>query len=313
LISGNGSPAGVRSQPERPLIFRLPCHVPAAGKIIGRSSLMDDHCTALAEGVEAEFMYQYVSMAPPAIKSALGIATARIGGGVVLSVRDDPTGFWSKALGFGFDEPVTPDLMGRVIEFYRAQDSTGAVIQIAPAVLPSDWAEICAAYSLQPGSYVVKLACPVEDFWPGGRSDLRIERVGPETAREWASVTFRGFGMPEEGFAEMLAAGVENPDFHPFAAWDGDRMVAAANLFVHGSVGSLNSAATLPDHRDRGAQSALLTARALAATNAGCRRLVAETGLPVNGASNPSLNNMLRSGLRPLYSRQNWIWRPDLA
>jgi hypothetical protein len=30
-----------------------------------------------------------------------------LGGGVALAVRDDPTHFWSKALGFGFGRPVT--------------------------------------------------------------------------------------------------------------------------------------------------------------------------------------------------------------
>jgi hypothetical protein len=68
----------------------------------------------------------------PSTKSALGIATTRMGGGVVLSVREDVTGYWSKALGFGFSEPVTGALIDRVVDFYRAERSRGAVIQIAP-------------------------------------------------------------------------------------------------------------------------------------------------------------------------------------
>jgi hypothetical protein len=39
----------------------------------------EDELTAAGEGVEAQFMYQYVSMAPPPGKKHLGIATARIG------------------------------------------------------------------------------------------------------------------------------------------------------------------------------------------------------------------------------------------
>ncbi|MEV2271179.1 GNAT family N-acetyltransferase [Nonomuraea africana] len=271
---------------------------------------MEELPTALAEGIEAEFMYQYVSMAPPPMKSALGIATTRIGGGVATSVRNDPTEFWSKALGFGFDEPVTHDLIGRVVDFYRSQDSKVAVLQIAPSVLPPDWEEIRAAYNLRPGAYNVKLACPVETFWPG-ESKLDIRPVGPEAAMEWATVGLRGFGMPEEGLAEMLAGSNDHPDFHPFAAWDGDTMIATANLFIRGSIGSLNAGATLPEHRNQGAQSALLARRAMEAAAMGCSWLVAETGLPAQGAANPSLNNMLRAGLRPLYSRRDWIWRPD--
>jgi acetyltransferase (GNAT) family protein len=268
-----------------------------------------DELTAPAEGIEAEFMYQYVNSAPPAVKTRLGIATARIGGGVALSMRHDVTGYWSKALGFGFDEPVTEDVLANIVEFYRIQNSPGAVIQIAPGALPSNWEELRARYGITADSAWIKLTCPIEDFRPG-RSELRVARVDQGTAAEWASVTMRGFGMPEEGLADMLAASAANPDFRPFAAWDGDEMVATANLFVRGETASLNSGATLPGHQNQGAHSALLAARAKEAADAGCRTLVAETGKPAEGAVNPSLNNMLRSGLQPLYARQNWLWRP---
>jgi hypothetical protein len=65
------------------------------------------------------------------------------------------------------------------------------------------------------------------------------------------------------------------------------------------------------DKSNKGAQSALLAARAREAASTGCRWLVAETAKPAKGAVNPSLNNMLGSGLRPQYDRPNWIWRPD--
>jgi hypothetical protein len=107
----------------------------------------------------------------------------------------------------------------------------------------------------------------------------------------------------------MLAASVGDPDFRRLAVWGGDEMIAAANLFVHGKIGSLNSAATLPGLRNRGAQSGLLAARADEAISAGCRWLVAEAITQAEGDGNPSLDNMRRCGLRPLYNRQNWIWR----
>ena len=99
----------------------------------------EDRHVALAESVEAEFMYQYESMAPDAVKSQLGISAMRIGGGVVLSMRKDVTGYWSKAVGFGVSEPVTSALIEEVLEFYRAESSPGAVIQISPSALPGDW------------------------------------------------------------------------------------------------------------------------------------------------------------------------------
>jgi hypothetical protein len=92
----------------------------------------------------------------------------------------------------------------------------------------------------------VKPACRIADF-RAGQTWLCVGPVAPADAEEWASVTLRGFGMPEEGLADMMAASVEDLDFRPFAVWDGDEMVATARLFVRGEVGSLNSAATLLD------------------------------------------------------------------
>ncbi|GII52645.1 hypothetical protein Pth03_10340 [Planotetraspora thailandica] len=269
-----------------------------------------EQLTALAESAEAEFMYQYESNVPPSTASALGITTSRIGGGVAMSMRHDPTGYWSKALGFGFDEPVTDDLIGRVLDFYRSEGSKGAVIQIAPSVLPPNWPEIARTHGLQPGGHIAKLGAPIEAVVPAGETRLRIEPVGAGDARMWASAILKAFGMPEEGIAEMLVASVGHPHFRPYAAWEGDQIIGGGNLYVHGEVGSLNTGSTLPDHRNRGAQSALIAARAKEAASAGCRWLVAETGQPSDGESNPSLNNMLRAGLQQLYTRQNWIWRP---
>jgi hypothetical protein len=58
-----------------------------------------DRIDALTEAADAEFMYQYEAIAAPPTKTALGIATTRIGGGVALSMRNDVTEYWSKALG----------------------------------------------------------------------------------------------------------------------------------------------------------------------------------------------------------------------
>jgi hypothetical protein len=176
------------------------------------------------------------------------------------------------------------------------------VIQIAPPALPSDWADLCAVFGLKPGSRIQKLACRIDDFQPG-QTQLRVAEVDPVSIQGWASVILDTFGFPRELFSEMLTASLTHPSFQPFAAWDGEEIVAGANLFIDGQVGSLNTGATGSGHRGRGAQSGLLAMRAKAAAEAGCQWLVAETG-----ETGTSLNNIRRSGLKILYTRQNWNW-----
>jgi GNAT superfamily N-acetyltransferase len=79
--------------------------------------------------------------------------------------------------------------------------------------------------------------------------------------------------------------------------------------FANGECADMLGGATLPQERGRGAQSALLTARARAAQAAGCRWLVAETGAEDPGDHNTSLRNLRRTGFEPLYERTTWLWR----
>lgn len=270
--------------------------------------------TAWAETAEAELYYACEAGAPTRTKSALGIAGARMGGGVVLSMREDPINFWSKALGFGVTEPVTAGLMNGIVAFYQALGTPSAILQIAPAALPPDWPSIAADLGLRGGSEWLKLAAPLDRVRATGTTPLRVAKVGPEDAEQWADTVTRGFEMPQDVFAPMFAAYVENPVFTLFAAWDGDEIVAGASLFVHGPIASLNTASTLPSHRKLGAQSALIAARMAAAYDAGCTWVIAETGKPQPGTVNRSLANLERAGLRTLYARENWRWtNPDIS
>jgi hypothetical protein len=224
-------------------------------------------------------------------------------------MRNDATGYWSKALGFGFDEPVTDDLIGRIVDFYTQEGSTGAVIQIAPSALPSNWEELRAKYGIALDSAWIKLSCPIQEFRPG-RSDRgsaecmptrppngRRSRCGVRDAWKRDLVGHAGGQRREPGLPALRCVDSE--------------MVATANLFfVRGEIASLITGATLAGHQNQGARSALLAAHVKEAADAACRTLAAETGKPAEGAVNPSLNNMLRAGLQPLYARQNWVWRP---
>jgi GNAT superfamily N-acetyltransferase len=109
----------------------------------------------------------------------------------------------------------------------------------------------------------------------------------------------------------MAASSVGRPKWRSYAVWEGERIIATGSLYVNRDYADMFGAATVPDARGRGAQFALLAARAREAKTAGCQWLVAETGAEKPGTHNTSLHNMLRAGLRPLYERVSWTWRRD--
>jgi hypothetical protein len=89
-----------------------------------------------AEASEAEGVHDILTAVPAAMRMALGIAVTRIGEGVVAAVRDDPSGIWSRAVGFGFREPATSELAGQICDFFRSSGTPQAAIQLAPAAIP---------------------------------------------------------------------------------------------------------------------------------------------------------------------------------
>jgi GNAT superfamily N-acetyltransferase len=270
---------------------------------------------ALTEKAEAEAYYSFEAGTPAGIQAAMGMQLERIGGGVVLAVRNDPTRFWSKVIGLGFDEPVTTALLQRVLGFYTDRGVSATVIQIAPSVLPADWPDICAKLHITPGGPpVVKLAGDISAAVAGRRGPglgpgLRVGPVSAGQAAEWAAVMCGVFGFPLENQAEMAAASVGPPDWRAFAVWDDHRIVATAALHIFEKTGHLFGGATIPAARGRGAQSALIEARVQAAREAGCQWVIGETGAEAPGQHSASLHNMMRAGLQVRYERQNWTWR----
>ncbi|TDD59953.1 GNAT family N-acetyltransferase, partial [Kribbella antibiotica] len=242
------------------------------------SDLNRAQLTALAEQSEAEFMFQYESGAPAEAATALGISTHRLGDGVVTVMRNDVTGYWNKALGF---TAITDKLIGQILDIYRAEQAPIAALQLAPELLPGDWAEIAAKHGLTEGGKIVKVMAPIADVQiEDAKTDLRVGPVTPEDAAEWGRLIVSTFGMPLGGLDAMLAASVTHPGFRPFAAWDGDQLVAGGNLYLHQSAGVVNAGATLPTYRNRGAQSAVIAARIAAARDAGVDWVIAEAGQP---------------------------------
>jgi GNAT superfamily N-acetyltransferase len=266
---------------------------------------------ASVEGAEAETMFAYENPPSPSpeLRARLGLAATRIGGGVVLSMRHDPSNYWEQGPRVRVhraDQPG-PDRPDHRLLPVSGHADRGHPDRArgAPAGLGGHPDRV------RPGAgRILGQARGTGRGGPPARGTrLRVAPVEPEHRDEWARVLLRGFGMPAEGLDQMISEAVRNPAFRPYGVWDGSDLVGVGNLFIHGAVAALSAGAVLPEHRNQGAQSALINARAEAARAAGCRWLVAETGKPGPSAKNPSLDNLVRAGLTIRYARPNWRWR----
>jgi GNAT superfamily N-acetyltransferase len=135
------------------------------------------------------------------------------------------------------------------------------------------------------------------------RTDLRV--ADAETPADFGQAFANGYGLPS-ALADFAAAVVGRTGWHCFVAYDGRTAVGAGALFESGDAGWLGAAASVPSHRGRGAQSAMLAARVERARERGLSVLITETGMPRDGRPGASYRNIVKSGFEPTYVRPNY-------
>ena len=258
----------------------------------------------LIEQAEGDAFRRFLTGPPAATRRELGITARQFGGAMATAMLEDPSSFWTKSVGLGFDVPITADSLTEIISFFRGAGKESGLLALAPQVLPQNWDRLYKAAGLVASGVWSKFACRVTDFVPM-TTDLEVHALTADDTEAWAVIVREAFGMLGPDPGPLLRAVFDDSEARVFGARDGDQLVGAGAVYFVGDVAAFNTGATLPTHRRRGVQSALLTARAAAASDHGCRLLTAETG-PAPG--NPSYRNMVRAGLTHQYDRTNWLW-----
>jgi hypothetical protein len=212
-------------------------------------------------------------------------------------------------LGLGLFRAATEADVEAIVDFFDAQEVEYGIAvhpDAGPAELPV-WLE---ARGLRPGYPWAKFSRSVSSP-PQAETALRVERVGPERANDFASVFTRAYATP--AFMEpWLTVPPGRDGWHCFVAYDGETPAATGALHVTGTVGWLGMGGTLPEHRRKGAQGAILAARIEAAAEAGCEVVVTETGALQEGRPSNSYRNIVRAGFEERYVRANYLSSPNV-
>jgi GNAT superfamily N-acetyltransferase len=202
-------------------------------------------------------------------------------------------------------------LPGRIFNRVFGLDSAGALDEIATFYGDTEWwvSDSCGlGPELEQRGFVRDYGWMKFSRGVGPReaqSDLRVERVDPDRADDFAAVVVSGYGLPA-WTAPFAANVVGRPGWSCYVAYDGNSPAGAGALFVEGAIGWLGFAATLPNYRGRGAQSAILAARIEDARKQGCRTVTTETGELEEGRPANSYRNIVRAGFREVGVRPNY-------
>jgi GNAT superfamily N-acetyltransferase len=210
----------------------------------------------------------------------------------------------NRAVGLGIDVPATEEDVDAVVQ---ALAGTTFYVAILPGALPPDLPTWLEARGLEPGWGWMTFRRGVGDL-PAARTELRVEEVrSPEQSEAFARVVCNGYGLPEA--LEPVVARAPETGWLCWLALDGDEPASAAGLYVADGAGYLGFAATMPQHRGKGAQSTLLAERIRRAAELGCDVVITETGELRDNLPSNSYRNILRSGFEEVAVTANWLGR----
>jgi GNAT superfamily N-acetyltransferase len=237
--------------------------------------------------------------------TAAGVPVRRVAGAVCIAFPAVPENtLLNRVDGLGLAGPVGPDELDEIDAFFRGHRAHYAV-GVSPLAAPG-LRELLLARGFTEGYAWMKFRrAPVE---PNPvETALRIEEPGE--GADFAAVISAAYGFPSEVGAPTFGGLPGRAGWSCFVAYVGDAPAGAGALYAHEGVGWFGCAGTVPEHRGKGAQSAIFAARIRRARELGLDILTTETGERVADRPSNSYRNILRAGFEEAYLRPNLVAR----
>jgi len=207
-------------------------------------------------------------------------------------------------VGLGEDTAATDDVLDSIAAFY-ADLGIRYYLCVTPSAQPGDIRKRLTARGFTRGYDWMKFTRSVDQA-PDASTALEVRLVDASGADDFGRVVAGAYGMPMD-IAPTIAAVPTIQAWSCYVAYDNGEPAAAGALFVSGHLGWLGFAGTLPSHRRKGAQGAILAARVERAAELGVETLVTETGVTTDGRANNSYRNIVRGGFAEAYVRENYL------
>jgi len=256
-----------------------------------------------AEQVELAGWAEVWAAAPPDLAARHGIEATTIGGALCTAIGEQPSTMLNRVVGLGLDAPATDDDVEAIQSFFARHDQP-FYVSLNPKAKPSDLPArlerrgFTTAYAWMKFMRGPEPPPPIE-------TALRVDVAGPREGADFGDVVAAGYGL--EPFVAAWLTELPKTSWHCYLAYDGDEPAGAAALYVDERTGYLGFAATRPEHRRKGAQSALLVTRIRDAVEAGCTTRVTETGERIPLKPSDSYRNIVRFGFEEAYLRPNYL------
>jgi GNAT superfamily N-acetyltransferase len=207
----------------------------------------------------------------------------------------------SRTIGLGLNGAVTRAEIEQVEEFYRSRQAT-AQIDLCP-LADASLKNLLNERGYQLGEFNHVWVQPLALYAAHGATaaGVSVREAGPSDADAWIRAVSGGFAERDnltEDDLQVATVFFHEPDTRCFLSLVDGEAAGGGAMFIHEEVAAFFSGSTLLRARGRGAQTALLHARLLAAREAGCELALIKT-LP----GNASQRNVQRAGFQLAYTK----------
>jgi hypothetical protein len=254
---------------------------------------------------ELEAQANFMQCAPREFVESFRMEIKRIGPAVVGMIPELDTPFFNRILGLGVGSPATESMLDEGLAVFEKAGCKNYMVQLSPLAQPAEIPEWLLARGITPSRNWAKMYRG-NDPAPVILTDLRVEKIGVNQADAFASVVLSAFEMPAV-LRPLMKGPVGQPGWQHYMAFDGEKPVSVASIYIKDEIGWLGNAGTLKKYRKRGCQGAMFSHRIQDGLELGCKWFVTETGEDTPKDPNPSYHNMLRSGFQLAYLRRNYV------
>jgi len=264
-------------------------------------TLFADHALAWRLESAEGFACAQFALARKRLNPACNSAVIRCAGAdIVFDGIDAPT---TQTFGLGMSEPLTAEVLDTIERFFLDR-GTIPMHEVSPFAGTAALDLLCSR-NYRPFEISNVLYRTIEaptDPLPDG---IQIRIVAIAEAPLWSTINARGWTHEHPEYEEFLkdvgAVLVAREDGPCFLAEIDGTPAAAGSLCIHEGVALFAGAATVPEHRRRGLQAALLAERMRYAAAHGC-----DLAMMVAEAGSNSQRNAERRGFRVAYTRLKW-------
>lgn len=156
----------------------------------------------------------------------------------------------------------------------------------------------------QSGFHASFIGEPLEIKESVNQTEIEVRSLKKDEFDLFASIYVEGFGLPsfiQNGIKQNNEILYDVPGWEFYVAFVKGMPVGIAVLFVKDEIATLAAAATLPEYRSIGVQSALLHKRIQVAIEKGAKYITSEAAF-----GSASHRNMERAGLKLAYTKALW-------